>query len=185
MLHATGRTLSRWRESKLMQNLEPLFIILTALAVILQACILVALYLTIRKTSERLEALSTEVKNKALPTLETAQSMLVELRPRVSDIAANVEHTARVMRAEIERLDATVSNIVDRTRLQVIRADELVNRTLDRVEETSEMVHNTVLSPIKQLSGIIQGLSAGLEYFLGRKRRQRDGMGVPQDELFI
>jgi hypothetical protein len=48
------------------------------------------------------------------------------------------------------------------------------------------MVHNTVLSPIKQLSGIIQGLSAGLEYFLGRKRRQpRDGMDVPQDELFI
>ena len=55
-----------------MQNLEPLFIILTALAVILQACILVALYLTIRKTSERLEALATEVKSKALPTLETA-----------------------------------------------------------------------------------------------------------------
>jgi hypothetical protein len=32
----------------------------------------------------------------------------------------------------------------------------------------------------------MQGLSTGLEFFLGRKRRQpRDGMGVPQDELFI
>ena len=32
---------------------------------------------------------------------------------------------------------------IDRTRLQVIRADELVNRTLDRVEETGELVHKT------------------------------------------
>ena len=55
--------------------------------------------------------------------------------------------------AEIERLDATVNDIVDRTRLQVIRADELVNRTMDRVEETTEMVHRTVVSPIRQLSG--------------------------------
>jgi hypothetical protein len=169
-----------------MQNLEPLFIILTAIAVILQAGILVALYVVVRKTSERVEALAAEVKTKALPTLDTAQSMLVELRPRVTDIIANADQAARMVRAEIERLDATVGDIVDRTRLQVIRADELVNRTLDRVEETSEMVHDTVISPIKRLSGIIQGISAGVEYFLGRKRRHpRDGMGVPQDELFI
>jgi hypothetical protein len=54
------------------------------------------------------------------------------------------------------------------------------------VEETSDMVHKTVISPIRQLSGLMTGLSAGLEYFLGRKRRRSgDGVGVPQDELFI
>jgi hypothetical protein len=169
-----------------MDKLVPLFIILTALAVMIQAGILVALYVAVRKTSGRVEALATEVTTKALPTLETAQAMLVELRPRVQDIVVNVEQSARTARAQMERLDATVTDIVDRTRLQVIRADELVNRTLDRVEETSDMVHRTVVSPIRQLSGLMQGVSAGLEFFLGRKRRQpRDGMGVPQDELFI
>ena len=39
-------------------------------------------------------------------------------------------------------------------RLQVIRADELLTRTLDRVERTSDMVHTTVVSPIRQVSGI-------------------------------
>lgn len=169
-----------------MDKLVPLFIILTALAVIIQAGILVALYVAVRKTSGRVEALATEVTTKAVPTIETAQAMLVELRPRVQDIVVNVEQSARTARTQMERLDATVTDIVDRTRLQVIRADELVNRTLDRVEETSDMVHRTVVSPIRQLSGLMQGLSAGLEFFLGRKRRQpRDGMGVPQDELFI
>lgn len=169
-----------------MENFVPLFILLTALAVLLQAGILVGLYLAVRKTTERVEALTSQVTTRVLPTLETAQEMLVELRPRVLDIITNVEHSTRMARAQMERIDVTVSDIVDRTRLQVIRADELVNRTLDRVEETTDMVHRTVVSPIQKLSGILQGLSAGLEYFLGRKRRQpRDGMGVPQDELFI
>jgi hypothetical protein len=169
-----------------MGNLVSLFIIATAIAVIIQAGILVALFIAVRQTTGRVEALASEVKTKALPTMETAQAMLVELRPRVNDIVANVDQTARMARAQMERLDATVSDVVDRTRLQVIRADELVNRTLDRVEETSDMVHRTVVSPIRQIAGVMQGLSAGLEFFLGRKRRQsRDGMGVPQDELFI
>ena len=169
-----------------MDKLVPLFIICTAVAVMIQAGILVALFVAVRKTSGRIEALASDVTSKALPTMETAQQMLVTLRPRVEDIVANVEHSARMARGQVERLDATVSDIVDRTRLQVIRADELVNRTMDRVEETSDMVHRTVISPIRQLSGLMQGLSAGVEFFMGRKRRQpRDGMGVPQDELFI
>ena len=169
-----------------MDKLVPLFIIFTAVAVIIQAGILVALFVVVRKTSGRVEKLASEVNTKALPLIETTQTLLVEVKPRVIDIVANAEESARIARAQMERLDATVSDIVDRTRLQVIRADELVNRTMDRVEETTDFVHRTVVSPIRRLSGLVQGLSAGLEFFLGRKRRQpRDGMGVPQDELFI
>ena len=168
-----------------MEKLVPLFLIFTALAVIIQAGILVALFVAVRKTSDRVEALASQVSTKALPAIDNAQQMLVTLRPRVEDIVANVEQSVHIARGQMERLDATVSDIVDRTRLQVIRADELVSRTLDRVEETSDMVHRTVVSPIRQLSGLLQGLTAGVEFFLGRKRNQRDGMGVPQDELFI
>jgi hypothetical protein len=169
-----------------MSDLVSVFIIATAVAVVIQAGILVGLFLTVRKTTQRVESIATEVRTKAIPTFETAQSMMTELRPRITEIVTNVDESARMARAQMERLDVTVSDIVDRTRLQVIRADELVSRTMDRVEETSDMVHKTVISPIRQLSGLITGLSTGLEYFLGRRRRQRgDGVGVPQDELFI
>ncbi|HEY7615844.1 MAG TPA: hypothetical protein VH744_03500 [Terriglobales bacterium] len=159
----------------------------TTAAVIIQAGILIALYLSVRKSSARLEALATEVKTKTMPMVESAHSMLGELRPKVEVIAENLSQTTTLLRAQMQRLDATVNDIIDRTRLQVIRADELVNRTLDKVEETTEMVHHTVVSPIRQVSGLVQGLSAGLQYFLGRRRnsRSRQAMGVPQDELFI
>src|SRR5712692_1368011 len=162
-----------------------IFIAVTTAAVVLQAGILVALYLSVRKTSARMEALAAEVKTKVLRTAEITHSMLVELRPKIETIVSNVSESSTLVRAQIERLDVTVNDVIDRTRLQVIRADELVNRTLDRVEETTDMVHDTVVSPVRRFSAVLQGLTVGLEFLLGGKRRRREGVTVPQDEMFI
>jgi methyl-accepting chemotaxis protein len=172
-----------------MENLT-VIVALTGIAVVLQAVILGALYFAMRKSSARMEALAVEVKTKALPTLETAQAMLAELRPQLSVIADNLTETTHSVRSQVERTDATVSDVVDRARLQIIRADELLSRTLDRVEETSDMVHNTVVSPVRQFAGLIQGVTAGIEFLLGNRGR-KNGSGrearrpVPQDEMFI
>jgi hypothetical protein len=163
----------------------PIFVGVTAAAVVIQAGILVALFVAVKKSTSRMEALASEVKTKVIPTVDTAQSMLVEWRPKIDTIASNVTEATTVVRGQVERLDATVTDIVDRTRLQVIRADELLNRTMDRIEETSDAVHRTVISPVRQLSGIIQGLTAGLEFLLGGERRRRHDVSVPQDEMFI
>jgi hypothetical protein len=167
-------------------NLLRVFIALTAVAVVVQAGILVALYLAVRKGAARMEALATEVTAKTLPTLETAQSMLIELRPRIETLASNAAESTTILRGQLGRLDATLSDILDRTRLQVIRADELLNRTMDRVEDTTEIVHKTVVSPLRQVSGLVNAITTGVEVFFGQKRRHpRNGMGVPQDEMFI
>ncbi|MGA9543343.1 MAG: hypothetical protein WBQ85_07230 [Candidatus Sulfotelmatobacter sp.] len=172
-----------------MENLT-VFVALTGAAVALQAGVLVAMYVTMRKSSARMEALALEVKTKALPTLETAQAMLAELRPQLTLIADNLTETTHSVRSQVERMDATVSDVVDRARLQIIRADELLSRTLDRVEETSDMVHNTVVSPVRQFAGLIQGVTAGIEFLFGNRSRKNGGgrearRSVPQDEMFI
>jgi hypothetical protein len=162
----------------------PIFIACTAAAVVIQAGILVAMYLALRQSAARVEALATEVRTKILPTAEIAHSMLLEFRPHLQTLVANVSESSILVRAQIERLDATVNDAIDRTRLQVIRADELLNRTLDRVESTTDMVHKTVVSPVRQLSGLVQGIASGLEFLIGG-RRKRNGVPVPQDEMFI
>ena len=162
------------------------FIAVTAVAVVIQAGILVALFFSVRKSSARMEALSTELKEKALPTIETMQNLMVELRPKIETISSNVSESTTLVRNQLTRLDATLTDVLDRTRLQVIRADEILNRTMDKVEETSEVVHKTVVSPLRQVSGLMSAITTGVEVFLGQKRRQpKNGRGVEQDEMFI
>jgi hypothetical protein len=166
-------------------NVFLVFVAVITAAFVVQAGVMVGLYLAVRKSSTRMEALATEVKTKAVPMLESAQSLVTELRPKIDSIVENVAQSTSLVRAQMHRLDATVNDALDRTRLQVIRADEMVSRTLDKVEETTDAVHRTVLSPVRRVSGLYQALTAGLEYFIGRRRRGRDSVGVPQDELFI
>src|ERR1700686_4190452 len=100
------------------------FIALTGLAVALQAGVLLAMYLTMRKSGERIDALATEVKTRVLPSLEQAQTLMAEMRPKLHLIADNLQEDTTSMRDQVQRVDATVSDTVDRSRLQIIRADE-------------------------------------------------------------
>jgi chromatin segregation and condensation protein Rec8/ScpA/Scc1 (kleisin family) len=166
------------------------FIFLTGAAVMLQAGLLLAMYLAMRKSGARMEALATEVKTKILPTVEQAEAMLAEIRPKLQVIADHLQDSTTVLRDQVQRVDATVKDVVDRGRLQIIRADELLTRTLDRVEQTSDMVHETVISPVRRLSGLMQGITAGLEFLFGGRGRRNGGSreerrAVPQDEMFI
>ena len=162
------------------------FIAATTFAVVVQAGILIWLYLAVRKSSAKMEALATEVRSKALPTMETVQSMLLELRPKIDVMTTNFAESSNLVRNQLCRIDATLTDALDRTRLQVIRADELLNRTMDRVEETSEAVHKTVISPLRQVNGLMAAISTGVDVFLGQKKRHpRNGSGGSQDEMFI
>jgi methyl-accepting chemotaxis protein len=167
-----------------MDNLLITFIALTAFAVLLQAAMLAGMYLSMRKTSAKVEQLADEVKTKVLPTAELAHSMMTELRPKIANVVENVSVSTTMLRTQMERVDATLTDIVDRTRLQVIRADEFVNTTMDKLEETREVVQKTVVSPVKQLSGLMRGVGAGFEAFFSR-RRGRNSVSAPQDEMFI
>jgi len=174
----------------MMENLIPVFIALTGAAVVLQAGLLAAMYLAMRKSSTRMEKLAEEVKNKALPALDSAQLLLTEIRPKLQIISDNLVDVTTTVRSEVQRVDGTVNDVIDRARLQVIRADEMVTRTLDRVEATSDIVQRTVVSPVRQVTGVLQGITAGIEYFLGNRGRRNGGSRdarrpVPQDEMFI
>jgi hypothetical protein len=167
-------------------NLLKFFIAATTVAVVVQAGILVAMFVTLLKSKAKMEAIAAEVTSRALPTLETVQSLIVELRPKIETLSENAAESSNLVRNQLARIDATLTDALDRTRLQVIRADELLNRTMDRVEETSDAVHKTVISPLRQVNGLMTAITTGVEVLFGQKRRQpKNGSGVPQDEMFI
>lgn len=164
------------------QSLFTVFVILIFIAIAIQAGILLALFVAFRKTSSRMEALA----GQAAPVLESARQILAESGPQLREITANLAETTLRMKNQVERVDATVHDLVDRSRLQIIRVDELVSQTLDKVEETTEMVQETVVRPVKQVAGILQGISVALGAYLGMRRRPSHHSGSLEDEeLFI
>ena len=166
-----------------------IFIAVTAAAVVLQMLILFAMYLSVRKLSARMESVVDETQSRVFPLLENGKAIQQDIkafletaRPKIDLILDNAAHATTTTRAEIERVEATLNDLVDRFRLQVIRIDEMTTRTLDSVEETSEKVQQSVMAPVRQVSGIAQAISVGVSTYFRNQKRGRNG---GPDEMFI
>ncbi len=166
-----------------------IFIAVTSAAVVLQMLILGGMYLAIRKLSTNLTAVAHEVKSQAIPVLEEGKQLQANIKrivetsaPKLELVLDNAAAITTTAHAGIGRVESTVNDMLDRARLQVIRADEMVTRAMDSVEDTTEKVAHSVTSPVKHASGVIHGISTGLGAYFSQKRTRERG---PADEMFI
>jgi len=93
------------------------FMGLTALAIVIQMGVLIALFVSFQKASERLQSL--------LPMIRDTKVLLAEATPKVRQILENLMVLSATARQDAERISSTANAITDRVREQVVRADEL------------------------------------------------------------
>lgn len=153
------------------------------IAVAVQAAVLIGIFMAIRKSTGRMEAIANDLHQRTVPILETTSTLLNNTKPQIETIVANLTESSTQLKQQVEE-------VVDRARLQVVRADELVTRTMDKVEQTTEMVQHTVISPVRQIAGVLTGLTMGFNVLFGRRGPNGNGqrahaVGAPGDEMFI
>lgn len=166
-----------------------IFIAVTSAAVVLQMLILAGMFFTIRKLATHVQSATDEVKTQALPLIENTKHLQAQVQrivetstPKIDLVLDNAAAITTSVHSGIGKAETTLNEGLDRARLQIIRADEMVTRAMDSVEETSEKVARSVTSPVKKAGGIMHGISTGVGTYLGQKRPRKPG---PSDEMFI
>ncbi|MBI2682653.1 MAG: hypothetical protein HYX26_05465 [Acidobacteriales bacterium] len=172
------------------ENVMTAFVIVASIALVVQAGVLIAVFFSMKKTSDRLQRIATNLETKAVPLLDSAKKLLDDTGPQIRAMASDLSEISGRMRTQAARLDDTFTEMTDRARLQAIRIDDTLSRTLDKVEETTEIIQSTVVAPVQKVSAIMQGLSAGLGAFLQTRRRRKvaasgERLVVEDEELFI
>lgn len=180
-----------------MDNNLPVYIAILTACIALQTLVLIVTFFILLKLRSRMEALAGRVEDTAgilqarvLPVIDNAKTIQQDVkafldtaRPKIETLIDNTSHISTTARSTVDRLNTTVNDAVDRFRLQVIRGDEMMTRTMDRIEETSEKVQHTVMSPVRQVSGIVHAISTGFGSYFSQQKRRRNG--GPSDEMFI
>src|ERR1051325_2967608 len=92
---------------------------------------------------------------RALPLLDSVQALVNANRANVDTIVANAAETSKVVRGQLERADQTITVILDRTRANFERADDMVERTMVRVENATSTVRRTVDVPVRHINGVV------------------------------
>ncbi len=160
------------------------FIAVTSAAVVLQTLILAGMYASSRKMGKRVEALSAKVEDQVLPLVEKVRGIVDEAAPSIRTVVANLTETSNLVRSQAGQFDEALTEIVTGARVQASRAGLVASRTLERVDMTAAVLQNTVLTPLRAVSALAEGLMAGFGEFMGG-RKVRNSKAVPSDEMFI
>src|SRR5262245_23471601 len=164
------------------------FVIVAAIAIVLQMVILLMMYLAMRQTTQRLESIAGRLETQTSPVLVAAHAILDDAQPKIAEITSNLAESTATLRASVAHVGEATGEIMDRARLQAERLDDFVSNTVDKIEDTTEIVQNSVISPIRRIHAIVKAVSAGVGYLRANtSRRKADGNSSAEEdeEMFI
>jgi methyl-accepting chemotaxis protein len=168
------------------QTVLAIFVISASITIIVQSVVLIAFYKAATKSSQQMQQTIGRLEQKADPILTTAQIILEDAQPKISEITSNLAEATAIVRAQVSQVADSTGEIVERARLQAARLDELIHSTLEKVERTTDFFQNTVIRPVRRVHAIVQAVGAGLNFFRrGRSQRQIHDAGDGEEEMFI
>lgn len=164
-----------------------LFVIVAAVAILLQTGILFAFYRVFSKMAARIDSVAGRMEEHSTPILATSRAILEDAQPKIAEITGNLAESSALVRTHVGDLAEATGEIVERARHQAARLDDLVSDTVEKIEVTTEVVQNSVLTPIRRIHALVQAVSAGVGFLRSnRSRRKSSGNSTEDDEeMFI
>ncbi|HEX2710709.1 MAG TPA: hypothetical protein VHM88_00590 [Candidatus Acidoferrales bacterium] len=162
------------------------FVVVTAVAVVLQMGILLGLYLQFRRMNEHTTRIATDLHARITPILTRLQVTMEDAQPRITSMLSDAAEITHLARAQAQKVDRVFTEGADRLRIQLIRADRIVTGALEAIEESGSKLRRTLWGPVHEASAFIKGVKTGLDFFRSRRRPDDQGSESQQDEgLFI
>src|SRR5260370_8415266 len=75
-----------------METWVAVFVVVAAVAIVLQAAILVAMFFQMRRTTERLERFTADLESRLRPILSRVQILLEDTQPQITEMIADAAH---------------------------------------------------------------------------------------------
>jgi len=163
----------------------PAFVIVAAAAIVLQALILGAMYLQFRQMNERMTHIATDLHAKLDPILSRLRFLVDDSHGRIVSMATDAAEIAQLARGQAQKVDRVFTEAVDRLRLQIIRADQILTGALEHIEEAGSKLRKSVSGPVEEVAAFVKGVKTGLEFFRGRRRSPERARERQDEELFI
>jgi hypothetical protein len=144
-----------------METLLVVAIVVTAVAVAVQAGVLIAMYLITRRVANNVDGLVNE-SYKLMAPLERIATNFRATSEDVVQIGKNA-------REELMRMESILRETQTALREEIQDLRNRVNATVDDLQ-------NTVMRPVREWSAIATGISTGIRSFFNRKRRGEPGV---------
>jgi hypothetical protein len=155
-----------------MDQMLTFFVALTALAVLAQACVLIAIYLMSKRLSNQIDRFMSETREMMVPVKAITENLQVA--------STNIMELGISAREQFRRVESMVTDTGDVLHTQLNRLEEVTQDVTGRINSTADLVQNTVLRPVREAAAVARGLGRGIDYLFRRNRKSSNSRN--QDE---
>ena len=125
------------------------------------------------------------VAESASALLASANRIVEDNRPRVSEVCGEAVAIAETGRQQVERIGELIYEAGDRARTRLQQIDTAVESTVDQVEQAGDSVRRAVMRPVREVNGIAAGISAAVSTLVHGPRRSSVDSATQDEEMFI
>lgn len=165
-----------------MPSWMPFFVVVTALAIVVQAVVLIVLFLQLRRTAVLVERTVADFNAKVAPLVLRVQLLVEDVAPRITGIVADSSEIVRLARGEAQKVDRVLTEALERLRMQLIHVDHILSGAMEAVEEAGSQLRQTVWGPVMKATAMVRGVQAGIDFFRGARQRHREPAETAQEQ---
>jgi hypothetical protein len=147
-----------------------IFVGMVALAMVGQAIALIVMAVGAAKARKRGLEIVEEVREKVMPILTGTHELIRDNSPKVKVITENFVETSHIIRSKAQEFDVTASDLNAKTRAQAARVDGMVSSVLNTTAEITDSIQRGIKIPVREVTGMVNGLKAGLDVLVGRAK---------------
>lgn len=157
-----------------------IFVAVAAIALLGQAIALIGLLFIARDIRTKTLALWPRIEE----IVAVSKRSVDRAETHITRIGAASVAILDVTKQQLDKVDELLSDASTRARVQMERAEMVLDDTMTRVQETVGIVQRGVLRPVREVHGILSGFRTALAH-LGRGGRPTVDHATSDEEMFI
>ena len=161
-------------------TLLTVFVFLAAIAMLIQADTLLGLFIVARKIQEKVSALTGPITG----IIDTSKKTLQTVEGHIDRIGKSSNSILDTTKQQLAKVDELITDASTRAKVQMERAELVLDDTMGRVQHTVSFVQSGVVRPVREVQGIVTGIRTALTH-LGRGGRPTVDHATADEEMFI
>lgn len=162
------------------QTVLTIFVIVSAVALLLQLGTLIGLFIVARSLESKITAVLPEVQN----VIGISKRTLERVEKHIDRIGNTSAAILDVTKGQLAKIDDLITDASTRAKVQMDRAELVIDDAMTRTQETISLVHRAVVRPVREVHGVLSGIRTAFAY-LGNRNRPTVDHATSDEEMFI
>ena len=161
------------------------FVGVTALAIVLQTIILLAVFAAVRKAAVAVKEEAEDLRSSMMPIIYNSRDLYARIAPKVEATVDDLAQIAHGLRVQTAAVESSAIEIMDRLHRQTNRLDVMFTTVLDAIDRAGGFVAETVSRPVRQISGLLASIRAIIESLRTPGSEAREPHEPSDKDMFV